>query len=350
MTYTEHTPVKAEKLAATAVGMLEQELVIPNLFIKQGIDQFRGAKDDTVNVPVEGVLPFHAYSWRNDRTNPLTFDTYSERKIPVTFGGNFYSGVRLTDEQFDMDFAGWAKLMRVQSKAVARGLERAAVAELTGATYNVSIGDLAAVPLKNALIEARRVLNAFHAPGDRYMVVGTDFESMLLSDDDLALAQNVGDAEAESLLTQASIGNRYGFRIVVDNTVAPGDAYAFAGSAFIFANAAPSVPQSIKIGGTSSFEGISLRFIRDYDPEYLMDRSVVNTYAGFRSVEDVLVGWDETNHKELVTADEYLVRGIKLQLDGPTVYPAAASELAKVTGVSGPSSLITGAAATAADD
>lgn len=347
MTTTEHVVVKPEKLAATAVGMLEQELVIPNLFTKQGIDQFRGASDDSVSVPVEGVLPFHEYAWRNDRSQPLQFDTYNERKIVVSFGGNFYSGVKLTDEQFDMDFQGWSKLLRVQSRAVARGLEHGAISTLKAAPYQVTVGDCAA-DIKGSLVEARRVLNAFHAPGDRYMVVGTDWESLMLSADELGLAQNVGDSTAESLLVEASIGSRYGFRIVVDQTIDPSSAYAFAGSGFIFSNAAPSVPQSIKAGGTASYEGIALRWLRDYDPDFLQDRSVVNTYAGFREVTDVLVGWDDVNQTEIVSAAEYFVRGIELVLDGASVYPTG--ELATITGVNGPGKHLKGAAATIADD
>lgn len=341
MTTTQHTIVKPEKLAATAVGMLEQELVIPNLFTKQGIDKFRGADNDTVSVPVEGTLPFHSYAWRNDRSQPITFDTYAERKIAVSFGGNFYSAVKLTDEQFDMDLQGWSKLLRVQSRAVARGLEHGAVDELTGASYEVVIGNSAA-NLKGSIVEARRVLNAFHAPGDRYMVVGTDWESLLLTADELGLAQNVGDSTAESLLAEATIGNRYGFRIIVDQNIDPGDAYAFAGSAFVFLNAAPAIPQSIKSAGTASYEGVSLRWLRDYDSDYLQDRSVVNTYAGFQVVTDVLVGWDAVNDKELVSTDEHLVRGIKLTLDGTSTYPTAGSDLAKVTGVDGAGREISG--------
>ncbi|MFD7750667.1 hypothetical protein [Streptomyces sp. NPDC059757] len=49
---------------------------------------------------------------------------------------------------------------------------------------------------------------------------------------------------------------------------------------------------------------------------------------------DVLVGWDATNEKEIVCTQEHFVRGIKLTLDGKSDYPAAAPELATITGVS----------------
>jgi hypothetical protein len=328
----EHVIVKPQKLAATAVGMLELELVIPNLFQKEGIDQFRGAEDDTVSVAVEGVLPFHEYAWRNDRSKPIIFDEYKERKVAVTFDGNVYSAVKVADEQNDFDLPSWAKLLRPQVKAVARGLARRSVNTLTGQAYSVSIGN-AETNLRGALIEARRVLNKFTVPGDaRYLLGGTDFESALLNDEKLNLAQNVGDAEAQSAVRTATLGERYGSRIVVDQTI-PGDtAYAFGGSAFIFLSGAPSVQQSVPFGATTSFEGIALRRVRD--PTYMQDRSVVNTYVGFRSVSDVLVSWDESKNSEVVSTGEHFVRGIKLTLDGASAYPAANGELAKITGIS----------------
>jgi hypothetical protein len=333
-TLAEHQIVKPEKLVATAVGMLEQELVIPNLFQKQGVDQFKGAENDTVSVPVEGVLPFHDYEWRNDRSKPIVFDEYKERKIPVAFGGNVYSAVKVTDEQMDFDLNGWGKLLRPQVKAVARGLGRRAVRTLTSAQYNVTIGK-AASNLRGAFIEAQRVLDAFHAPAEsRYMLVGSDYHAALLGDDKLNLAQNVGDSEAQSALRTATIGSRYGFTVIKAREI-PGDAaFAFSSSGFIFLSAAPSVPQSVPYGATTSFEDIALRWVRDYDPTYMHDRSVVNTYAGFRSVTDVLVGWDEAKQSEVVSTKEHFVRGIKLSLDGASVYPPAAGELATLTGVS----------------
>ncbi|QPB09920.1 major capsid protein [Streptomyces phage Sitrop] len=329
----EHQIVKPEKLAATAVGMLEQELVIPNLFQKEGIDQFKGADNDTVSVKVEGVLPFHDYAFRNDRSAPIVFDEYKERKIAVTFGGNVYSAVKVTDEQNDFDLDDWGKLLRPQVKAVGRGLQRRAVKTLLDQDYVVTIGG-AEANLRGAIIEARRVLNKFNVPDDqRYLLVGSDFESALLSDEKLNLAQNVGDSEAESALQTATITNRFGFKIVVDQTIPSDAAFAFAGSAFVFLSGAPSVPQSVPYGATQSFEGIALRWVRDYDPTYMQDRSVVNTYAGFRAVTDVLLGWDEAANKEVVSLGEHFVRGIKLTLGGTSEYPDAASEVAKITGL-----------------
>lgn len=329
----QHQVIKPQVLANTAVGMLEQELLIPNLFQKEGIDQFKGAEDDSVSVKVEGVLPYREYEWRNDRTNPIVFDEYKERKIAVSFGGNVYSAVKLTDEQNDFDIDSWSTLLRPQVKAVARGMGRRAVKTLTDQAYAVTIGG-AVHDLKRACIEARRVLNKFQVPdGNRYMLVGSDFETALLADDRLSLASAVGDSEADSILKTATLGTRYGFTIVVDQTIPSDAAYAFADNGFVFVTGAPSVPQSVAFGATQSFEGLAMRWVRDYDPTYMQDRSVVNTYVGFRSVEDVLVGWDEANKTEVVSTDEHFVRGIKLTLEGTSTYPTTTSDLGKITGV-----------------
>lgn len=330
----EHLIEKPEKLVATAVGMLEQDATLINTFQKEGIDQFKGAKDDAVSVKVEGVLPFRTYGWRNDRAADIQFDELAERKVTVNFGDDIYSGVKVTDEQMTMDVEGWAKFLRPQTRAVGRGLQYKAVDHLVGADYAVTIGN-AEQNLRGAIVEARKVLNAFNVPDEqRWLVVGTDFESALLNDEKLNLAQNVGDAEAVSALREATIGRRFGFNIVVDQTIPSDAAFAYVRSAFIFVSGAPTKPTGAAYGASTSYEGIGLSWVVDYDMLKQTDRSVVKTFPGFRSVKDVLVARDVTTKQEYVVPGEHFVRGIKLTLDGSSDYPEAGSDLAKATGIS----------------
>jgi hypothetical protein len=330
----EHLIVKPEVLVATAVGMLEQDLALPNTFQKEGIEKFVGAEGDAYAVKVEGVLPYRTYGWRNDRTESIKYDELAERKTVVQFGDDIYSGVRVTDEQMKMDVDGWAKFLRPQTKAVGRGLQYKAVDHLVGADYAVTIGN-AEQNLRGALIEARKVLNAFNVPDEqRWLVVGTDFESALLNDDKLNLAQNVGEGEAVSALREATIGRRMGFNIVVDQTIPSDAAYAYVRSAFIFMSGAPVKPTGAAYGASTSYEGIGLSWIVDYDMDKQRDRSVVKTFPGFRSVKDVLVARDADTKQEFVVPGEHFVRGIRLSLDGASDYPEVGSDLAKATGVS----------------
>lgn len=335
-----HQIVKPQVLANAAVGFLENEVVIPNTFTKKGIDQFKGVENDTINHKVPGVLPFHDYAWRNDRSAPIQLDEYSERKIAVSFGGNVYSAVQVTDEQNDFDLKSWTDLLEPQTRAVGRGLENRAVKKLEDAPYNVTIGGVKGA-LRSALIEARKVLNKFNVPDEqRLLVVGSDFEAELLNDKELNLASNVGEGIAVSALTNATIGRRFGFDIIVSQEIAPDAAYAYVKSGFVFLTGAPSVPQSVGYGATASHNGIALRWVRDYDPGFMRERSVVNTYAGFDYVKDPLryvlkSGASAGNEK--VTDTEFFVRGVKLTLGGVSAYPAktgATKELYEATGVS----------------
>ena len=179
MAYVAHEVVKPEKIVNTAVGLLERELIVPTLFTRKGIDDFKGAKDDTLNMIVPGLLPAHDYGWRNDRSAPIEVDEYKDRKISISFGGNSYSAVQLTDEQKEMDFQGWALLMDRQVRAVGSLLERRAVDKLTGADYAVTLGGNE-VNLMKDIVEARRVLNKVNVPkANRFLLVGSDWDAIM---------------------------------------------------------------------------------------------------------------------------------------------------------------------------
>ncbi|AKY03618.1 major capsid protein [Streptomyces phage Izzy] len=348
-----HTVVKPEKIAATAAVALEQSLVVPALFQREGIDAYKGAENDTINVKVEGVLPFRTYDWRSGQVGTpnanggvrkaIEFDEYAEKTVAVSFGGNIYSAVKLTDEQRDFDLNGWAKLMAKQTEAIGRGLERGAVDTLLGESYSVTLGGaVSGRDLRATLVRAREVLNRFMIPQEgRVLLVGTAWETALLTDDKLNLSGNVGEQEAVSALREASIGRRFGFDIVVSMEVPADAAFALHRSAFIFATGAPTLPQSVT-GGTAAHNGVALRWLQDYDAQYLTDRSVVNTYKGFRSVRDQLIGVDGVTGQAYVSENEHFVRAIKLDLDAtadvlpdPDGPDAAEQELAAITGVAG---------------
>lgn len=337
MAYAPHNRVKPERLASAAAEVLEQSLSLPAVFRREGFDAYQGVKGDAVTIRVEGILPFHRYTFRNDRSTPITTDTYDERSITITLADHFYSAVQLTDEQREWDLLDFSFLLGKQARAVARGLQRAAQDKIENAPYQVTIGG-AEVDVLASITEARRVLNRFQVPaGTRTLVVGSDFEQALQTEDRIQLASNSGDGNANSALRDATVGRIKGFNVVLDNTIDPVAAYAIVDNGFVWANAAPMVPRSVAYGATSSFEGVALRLMQDYVHDYMYDRQVTDTWSGMRYVEDVLVGWDPAGSgglgAEVVSTNEYFVRGVKLTLDGTSTYPAAASELDTITGI-----------------
>lgn len=320
MAYTEHTPYKPEKVAATAVEALKEQLIVPNLFQREGIDQFRGAANDTVNIKVRGVLPWREYGWRNDRSTAIQFDTYSERTFAVSFGGDKYSAVALTDEQYEMDFNGWSLLMATQAQAVAFGLEHAAIEYLEDdANYDVHVA-VADSKLRQGITRIRSIQNKLRVPAQgRRLIVGTNWEEALLNDGGLILAQNVGDSRAASSLSDATIGRTMGYDVVVSQEIDPDTAVALVPSAFVLATAAPTVSPSVPFGASASSDGFALRWIRQYDATHLVDQSVVNCYYGFRATPDEMVYSATVNGntgEPKVTEEEHYIRALKVTLNG----------------------------------
>lgn len=333
-----HVKVKPEKLAATAVELMERELVVPKLFTRKGIEEFKGAKDDTINVRVPGILPARDYEWRNNRAQPLSFDEYRERKLAVRFGGNAYSATMLTDEQREMDFLGWTQdILPAQSRAVARKLEYGAIKALKDGKYSVTIGAQGAAgsPGDNviqAIVEARNALNRMGASKvKRTLLIGSDWDT-IIQGSQYFQASIIGDKYGESAFADALLGKIKGFDIVVSEDIAPDEAYALTGDSFVFLNAAPGVPESAVAGASMlSQDGIAMRWLRDYDPQYQVERSTVNTWYGYQQVLDPVIYVNDQG-QEVVSDDEYNIRSVKLTL-GPvsdTKYFPEGSDKAKV--------------------
>src|SRR5690606_21199687 len=137
-----------------------------------------------------------------------------------------------------------------------------------------------------AFVEARRVLNRFNVGQNRTALVGSDFDAVLQNDPDFNIASNVGDSNADSALKDANIGRWKGMNIITSNEIAPDAAYVFVPDAYVFLSAAPSVQRGSAVAAGASFNGIAMRWVNDYDTNYLRDRSVVSTYYGFDHVLD----------------------------------------------------------------
>ena len=304
-----NTFLKPEVIANASVGMLERELVLSNLvWTSHGID-FTGAKNDTVSLRVPARTTAREYAWRNDRSSDIVLDELTETSVPVTLNRDIYSAVAITDEQLTMDIKDFGgQVLDPQVRAVATYLDNQVATLIQGATYgaegvgtitvvvNTDNPDAANAPLKS-ITKARKLLNKNEVPMEgRTLLVGSDFEEYLLNSGSLT---DVSQSGSDGALREATLGRLRGFNVVTSTAIAPDTAYAFVPSAFLLATRAPAIPAGATSGAGASFAGFSMRWLRDYDPMKLRDRSVVNTYAGM----------------QVMTDGGALKRAIKLQLD-----------------------------------
>ena len=283
--------LKAEKIVNQGLGLLQRELILPRLVQRLGVADFRGAKNDTINWRIPSLLAGREYEWRT-RTAPITVDELNETTIDVTLNKHVYSAVGITDEELTLDIASWGEqVARPQMRAVAEKLESYIAVAMEGAPYKNEViytpGDGSADDRSfyTAAVGARRYLNEENVPADgRVIVLGSAVEEQALLSPHL---MEVDKAGFSGTLREAVIGRIAGFTVIGNvNSIDPYFAVAMHPTAFALANVAPEVPAGASSGATSTYESLALRWIRDYDSDYLRDRSVYSSFAGATSVDD----------------------------------------------------------------
>lgn len=287
--------IKPERIAAQALGLLEREIVIPSLVWRNAGGSFQGVAGDTITIRVPARTTARTRQLRGARPTAsegngiITMDELTETSVDVTLDTDVYSAVPITDEELTLDIVDFgAQIAEPQVRAIAEGVENAVVAEMTGANYATTINVTAATAsddIYDALVDARVALNKANVPmSERYLVVGSDFEGVLLKSDDLHQVDRSGSSSA---LRDAVIGSIAGFsQVVVSNALPADQAYAFHRTAYVLSMQAPAIPTGATYGASRSYSGLAMRWIRDYDFRNVQDRSLFDVYIGTNVVAD----------------------------------------------------------------
>lgn len=278
------TYLRAEKIAAQALGLLERELVLANTVTRMGRTDVQYAQDDTVNLRIPARVDARERAVR--ATTQLSTDELTETSIAVVLDKHVYSLVPVTDAQLTLDIVSFGEqVQRPQMRGVAEKLEGYVQDALSGATYAVghtqefNTGDPFA-----SFIKARKLLNDANVPmSDRFFAVGSQIEAEILADDRVTAADSFG---TDSAFREATIGRLFGFTIVSSNTLGENEAYAYHRSAVVLPVVAPEVPSGATAGSQASMDGLAMTWLRDYDPDYAQDRSLVHSFAGYKAVDD----------------------------------------------------------------
>lgn len=284
--------LKGSTIAAQALGLLERELVLPRLVTRYGAADFSGQKDDKVTVRVPAVLTAREYEFRT-RNNPIVLDELEERSVTVALNKHPYSAVAITDEELTLDIADFgAQVTQPQTRAVAEKLEGYVATAITTAPYRADMivsgasgtGGISDGEAYKMATRARAALNKKNVPlGNRRLLLGADVEELFLSDKRFSEVDKAGTDDA---LREALLGRIAGFDVYLSNAIPAGDAYAFHATAIAFANVAPAVPAGASAGASMALDGLAMRWLRDYDPNFLRDRSVLSAFAGASATLD----------------------------------------------------------------
>ncbi len=286
-----NTYLKAERIAAAALGLLEREIVLPALVWRDAGGSFRGAAGDTISIRVPARTTARTRPLRGTRPTAsegegiITMDELTETKVDVTLDEAIYSAIPITDEELALDISSFGQqILAPQVRAVAEGLENKVAAQMIDADYATEL-TLDMDDPYNTLVDARVQLNKDNIPmSGRTAVVGADLEGVFLKSEHLSMADKAGDNNA---LRDAAIGRVAGFGpVYVSNALPPDVGFVFHRTAYVLSMQAPVVPDGASYGTSQTYQGMAMRWLRDYDFRNVQDRSLVDVYAGTNIIAD----------------------------------------------------------------
>jgi hypothetical protein len=278
-------------IARTAIGALTKDLVLPRLVSRDAEADFAGQQGTVINVRVPATVTgggarTYGQSQR-DAATPIVLDRLAETTIPVTMGPILYKGVPVTDEDFTFELSDFtSQVLDPLTQVVGFGAEKVLVDEMNAFPADATITAAAdGSDLHDAILEARMKLNKRSVPpGGRVLAVSPEVEMLLLQDPQNRLVRYDASGSTEAL-RNAVIGRLYNMNVVVSNDLTALSFIIFTREAFTFVMRAPTVPAGVTFGQGVSFQGLALRFIRDYDSAFLQDRAIVSTFAGAETLD-----------------------------------------------------------------
>lgn len=283
--------LKADRIAAASLGLLEREIVLPALVWRDAAGDFAGAGGDTISIRVPARTQARTRPLRGTRGTAsegegiITMDELTETKVDVTLDEDLYNAVPISDEELTLDISNFGQqVLAPQVRAVAEGLENKLAAEMVGASYATTLSLDTADPY-NTLVDARVAMNKANIPmAERTCVVGADLEGVFLKSEHLSRADQSG---SDSALRDAVIGRVAGFGNVYVSNALPADVgFCFHRTAYVLSMRAPAIPDGASYGASQSYQGLAMRWLRDYDFRNVQDRSLVDSYAGSNIIAD----------------------------------------------------------------
>ncbi|MDQ3343832.1 MAG: hypothetical protein M3524_09715, partial [Actinomycetota bacterium] len=247
------------------------------------------------------------------RTAPIVLDDIQGGGgIPITLDTHTYSATGLTDENFTMDEVELTnEVLKPQSEAVARDLETDVVTQYNGLltretvtfTENAANSEISD-PYKVAINAGMKLDRQKRVPqAGRVWLVGANVAAAILKHDRFSKFDWAGPLNATAL-REATIARVANFDVVTSPEFDPNFSIFTHRSSLVLGTVAPKAPRGATFSASARADGFALRWLMDYDSNFLRDRSIVSMFSGITPVYDeiFLTG---TKKGELKVATDY---------------------------------------------
>lgn len=286
-----NTLYTAKEAANTILAGLRTLSVLPRTVNQNYSAEFVPGRGATVDVkrPISAGAARTYTAANRAAGDAIVYNDLDQQFIPVTLEDQLYNAVKINDHEGTFLIADLAREVLVpQAQSVVDGLATPLINEMVAVANDSTdpVPDFAADG-SNALatiIAARKVLNTRGVPtANRFLAVGADVEAVLLGVDQLQRVNEAGDGGDQ--LRNATIGRLFGFTIVADPKLPADKAVAYERDAFAFVTRPTYQPRGAAMSEVVAQDGFALRWIMDYDPDHLTDRSVVDTFYGAATLD-----------------------------------------------------------------
>jgi len=270
----------ATEIGQCAIAGIKYALAIGGHVARYTAADFLPGHGGKAYLRIPGALTARSRDLR-DETTAVVFDKIAENRISVDLTKHLVSGVALGDAELTLDLKDFVKqVLLPQTDAIADGIEKVLADVLDGVTAtDASDGYNEAAPAA-LFTKGRRALRdrGVDVANEKLVAfVGGNIVDALLDSGALDFSKT-GDADA---LRQGTLGRIHGFTAVETSRGIGADEVVFTTASGIYlATAAPVVPEGANFGETVTKDGLTVRYLRDYDASTLRDRSVVSTFVG----------------------------------------------------------------------
>jgi hypothetical protein len=275
---TDYNPYTAQQVTEVALALTKGAFRLASVVRRFGPNDFKEGRGDTVYLNVPGALTAYSRAL-DDVTHSIVLDSLTEAQEPVKLDVHAYSAVGLSEHDLTLGLQDFAKQVLVpQVDSVIDRIESSIETVLACITEDATIAYSAANPvaLFTAGRRALRTKGIDVAEARLVALVGASVVDDLFASGALDF-DKTGSADA---LRNGSLGRIRGFETLESGRVGDDEVVFMTKDALYLAHRAPIVPQGASFGQTVIGEGLSLRYLRDYDVTKTQDRSLVSTFVG----------------------------------------------------------------------
>lgn len=267
----------AAQLGEVARGLADTGLRLGQFVARFTDKDFRPGSGKTAYLAVPGAVTARSRAL-GDVTSSIVLDEIVEQTAPISLAAHYVSAVPLGDAELTLDLLDFGRqVLLPQADAIVDRIEKSIADAISGVTPTAAT--YSADSPASIFIRGRRELRnrgVDVAVEPLVAFVGGNVVDDLLETETLSYAKT-GDADA---LRKGSLGRLHGFELVESGVIGADEVVFTTRSGLYIATRSPIVPEGASFGAIVQKDGLSIRYLRDYDAMKLVDRSVVSTFGG----------------------------------------------------------------------